>query len=148
MTTPLAVVLAAVGGALIATQGALLGPFSDRVRNVMVVALWVHVAGAVFAGAVVLFGRYELGITELRSAPWLLLAGVAGVGIVASIGAVVGYLGLGTTLAVLTGVQLLIALLLDASGILERTVELSLQRVLGAGLIVVGVLLVFGRGEG
>jgi len=147
MSTPLAVVLAAVGGALIATQGALFGPFSERVRNVMVMALWVHVAGAIFAGAIVLLGRYELGITELRNAPWLLLAGVAGVGIVASVGAVVGYLGLGTTLAVLTGVQLLIALLLDASGILERTVELSPSRLLGAAMIVGGVLLVFGRGE-
>lgn len=147
MTTPLAIALAAVGGALIAAQGAMFGPFAERIPNVLVVAMWVHIAGAVFAVTLVAVGRVDIGIAQIRNAPWLLLAGVVGVGIVMAIGSVVGHLGLGTTLAVLTGVQLLTALLLDASGVLGRTVALTPQRVGGALLIVGGVLLVFGRGE-
>jgi bacterial/archaeal transporter family-2 protein len=85
------------------------------------------------------------GLAAVRAAPVGLLAGVAGVGIVTSIAIAVAPLGLAATLAVVTGVQLLLAFGLEAAGIAGPRVPVDPLRLLGAALLVVGVLLVFGR---
>jgi uncharacterized membrane protein YdcZ (DUF606 family) len=100
--------LAGVGaGTLIAVQSAILGSFGQRVAP-FVAATWVHIGGLAFALSVVLLTRTDLAFTAVRRAPWGLLAGVAGVLLVTGITVAIGGLGLASTLALVTGVQLLV----------------------------------------
>ncbi len=80
-------------GVLIAVQSAILGPFGTRVPP-FVAATWVHVGGLLFAVTVLLLTRTDPGFAAVRGAPWGLLAGVAGVLLVAGITFTVGGLGL------------------------------------------------------
>lgn len=146
MPVPTAVSVAVLGGVLIAAQAALLGPFG-RAVNPFVAAAWVNVAGAVFSVVAMAVLRVGPDLAGLRTFPWGLLAGIFGVGIVASIGAAVTPLGVGTTLAVATGTQLVVAFAIDAAGLAGRTVPVDAPRVVGVLLIVAGVVMVFGRGE-
>lgn len=132
-------------GVLIAIQSAIIGAFGDRVSP-FVVAFWVHVGGLVFGVVGVLASRLDFRITEVRQAPWVLLAGVAGMLLVTGIAIAVGGLGLASTLAVVTGTQLVVGFLLESSGILGRAVAVDPVRVGGAVLIVAGVYLVASRG--
>lgn len=145
MSLPLAAGLAVLAGVLVATQATALGPLTRSVSPV-VAAFWSQLLGVASAAALLLVTRQAL-VWPAGAAPWALLAGTCTVGIVASIGAVVGSLGIATTLAVVTGAQLLLGLLLDTAGVAGRQVPLDAGRVIGALLIVAGVLLVFGRGE-
>lgn len=145
MTSALVAVLAAVAaGVFIAVQAALIGSFGQRVPA-LTVALWVHLAGLVAAVVGVLVSGQGFQLDSIRAQPIGLLAGVAGVGIVASIAVAVAPLGLAAALAVVTGVQLLLAFGFEALGWFGPRVQLDPLRFLGAALIVVGVLLVFGR---
>lgn len=136
---------AAVGaGILIALQAALLGPFGERLPA-FVAATWIHLAGATFGviGVVVTGGQFHL--PGVRDFPVGLLAGVFGVLLVSAITVAVSPLGLAATLAILTGTQLLVAFGLEAAGILGDRVPLDPLRLVGAVLLVVGVVLIFGR---
>ena len=82
----------------------------------------------------------------MRAAPWGLLAGVAGVLLITGIAVAVSGLGLASTLALVTGVQLLIAFALESSGVTGRLIALDPVRIGGAALIVAGVYIVVGRG--
>ena len=145
MTVPLAAGLALLVGVFVAVQATALAPLTRHVTPV-VAAFWSQAFGVVAAGALVLVTRQALvwpgGVTPLA-----LVAGACTVGIVASVGAVVGPLGLATTLALVTGAQLLLGLVLDALGMTGRAIPLDPARVGGALLVVVGVLLVFSRGQ-
>jgi uncharacterized membrane protein YdcZ (DUF606 family) len=66
--------------------------------------------------------------------------------LVTGIALAVGGLGLASTLAVVTGVQLLLAFALESTGFLGRVVALDPVRLGGAALIVAGVFLVASRG--
>lgn len=145
MTVPMAAGLAALVGVLVATQATALAPLTRAVSPV-VAAFWSQLLGVAAAAALLLVTRQAL-VWPGGAAAWALVAGTCTVGIVASIGAVVGPLGLATTLAVVTGAQLLLGLALDTLGATGRQIPLDAGRVVGALLIVVGVLLVFGRGE-
>lgn len=139
-----AVLAAVAAGAFIAVQASLIGGFGQR-TTALTVALWVHVAGLVTALVGVALMGDGFGLRVVREFPIGLLAGVAGVGIVSSIAIAVAPLGLAATLAIVTGVQLLLAFGLEAAGLLGPAVRLDALRVVGALLIVAGVLLVFGR---
>jgi uncharacterized membrane protein YdcZ (DUF606 family) len=141
-----AVVAAVAAGTFIALQSGLIGVFGTRVPAITV-ALWVHVAGTVAAlvGVVATDAGFHLGVVRVH--PVGLLAGVFGVGIVTSVAVAVAPLGLGSTLAILTGTQLLLAFGLEAAGVLGPVVRFDPLRVVGAALIVAGVLLIFGRGQ-
>lgn len=141
-----ALVAAFAAGTFIALQSGMIGEWGTRMPAVTV-ALWVHVAGTVAAVIGVLVTGAGFHLEAVRAAPLGLLAGVFGVGIVTSVAVAVAPLGLGSTLAILTGTQLLLAFALEASGILGPVVRFDPVRVLGAALIVGGVLLVFGRGQ-
>ena len=140
--------LSAVGaGVLIAVQAAIIGEFGERIHP-FVAAVWVHVGGLAFgiAGVLLLPGlAFEVG--AVRQAPWGMLAGVAGMLLVTSIAFAIPGIGLGATLAVVTGVQLIGAFLIEAGGIVGEPVPIDARRLLGVVLIVVGVLLIFGRGQ-
>lgn len=143
-TLPIALTAAVAAGTLIAFQSSLIGLFGAQVHP-FVAAVWVHAAGLVFGLVGVAVARLDLQVATVRQAPLGLLAGVAGMLLVTAIAVAVGGAGLATTLAVVTGVQLLVGFVLEATGVLGRAVALDPVRVGGAVLIVVGVLLVAGR---
>lgn len=142
LSMPLAAGLAVLAGVLVAVQAALLGPFA-RHLNPLVAGFWVHAAGAVFAAVAVAISRLAWGWSGIAAFPWGLAAGIAGVGIVASIGAAVIPLGLGTTIVVVTATQLAVGLVVDALGMVGRTVPITAPRLLGVVLVVAGAVLVF-----
>jgi bacterial/archaeal transporter family-2 protein len=143
----LALPAALFAGVLIAIQSAIIGAFGDRVSP-FVVAFWVHVGGLVFGFVGVLVSRLDFQVGEVRQAPWVLLAGVAGMLLVTGIAIAVGGLGLATTLAIVTGVQLIVGFAIESSGLLGRAAAVDPVRLGGAVLIVAGVYLVASRGPG
>lgn len=142
----LALLAAVSAGTFIALQSGLIGGFGERVSPITV-AFWVHLAGLVAAAVGVVVTGSGWQVAAVREFPIGLFAGVLGVGIVTTIAIAVAPLGLGSTLAIVTGVQLLLAFGLEATGVLGRTVALDPLRIVGAVLITGGVLLVFGRGQ-
>jgi bacterial/archaeal transporter family-2 protein len=144
----LALPAAILAGALIAVQSALIGAFGERVTP-FVASTWVHLGGLVVGVAAVLAApRLGFEWAAVRQAPWGLLAGVAGLLLVTGIAVAVSGLGLASTLAIVTGVQLLLGFVIESVGVLERTIALDPVRVGGAALIVLGVYLVVSRGPG
>lgn len=141
---PAALIAALIAGTLIAFQSALIGVFGAQVHP-FVAATWVHAAGLLFGLVGVAVARLDLQVAVVRDAPLGLLAGVAGMFLVTAIAVAVGGAGLATTLAVVTGVQLLVGFALETTGVLGRAVALDPVRVGGAVLIVAGVALVAGR---
>jgi len=140
-----AVLAGMAAGTLIALQTAIISAFGERLPA-FVVATWVHVGGLAFALGAVLLTRTSLQFSIVRAAPWGLLAGVAGVLLITGIAIAVGGLGLASTLALVTAVQLLVGFALESSGLAGRIVALDPVRLGGAALIVVGVYVVVGRG--
>jgi transporter family-2 protein len=140
-----AVLAGVAAGTLIAVQTAIISAFGERLPA-FVVATWVHVGGLAFALAAVLLTRTSLQVAVVRATPWGLLAGVAGVLLITGIAIAVGGLGLASTLALVTGVQLLVGFVLESSGMAGRIVALDPVRIGGAALIVIGVYVVVGRG--
>ncbi|MEX0835571.1 MAG: DMT family transporter [Nitriliruptor sp.] len=141
-----ALLAAAIAGTLIAFQTALIGVFGAQVHP-FVAATWVHGAGLVFGIVGVLVSRLGFQADVVREAPLGLLAGVAGMLLVTAIAVAVGGVGLASTLAIVTGVQLLVGFVLEATGFLGRAVAVDPVRIGGAVLIVIGVVLVVGRGS-
>ena len=140
-----AVLAGIAAGTLIALQSAIIGAFGERLPA-FVLATWVHVGGLAFALAAVALTRTSLEFSAVRAAPWGLLAGVAGVLLITGIAIAIGGLGLASTLALVTGVQLLVGFGLESSGLAGRVVALDPVRLGGAALIVIGVYVVVGRG--
>jgi bacterial/archaeal transporter family-2 protein len=138
---------AVLAGVLIAIQSAIIGAFGDRVSP-FVVAFWVHVGGLVFGFVGVLVTRLDFRVAEVREAPWVLLAGVAGMLLVTGIAVAVGGLGLASTLAIVTGTQLVVGFGIEASGLLGQAAPIDPVRLGGALLIIAGVYLVASRGPG
>lgn len=142
----LAVFAALFAGALIAIQSAIIGAFGESI-NPFVAAVWVHVGGLIFGVLGVLVApRLGFEFAAVRQAPWGLLAGVAGMLLVTGVAVAVGGLGLASTLAIVTGAQLVIGFVIEAAGIAGPRVPVDPVRVLGALVIVAGVYLVASRG--
>lgn len=144
----LALPAAIAAGTLIAIQTAILGAAGDRLHP-LVASTWVHVAGVTLGVVLVtVLPRFGFEVPVIRQAPWILLAGVAGLLLVTGIATAVAGLGLASTMAVVTGVQLLIGFALEASGVLGRTIALDPGRMVGAALLVAGAYLVVSRAPG
>lgn len=144
----LALPAAMLAGVLIAVQSAIIGAAGERL-NPLVASTWVHVGGlAVGVLIVALSSRLGFQFAVVREIPWVLLGGVAGLLLVTGIAVAVAGLGLASTLAVVTGVQLLVGFALEASGLLGRTIALDPARLVGAGLLVAGAYLVVSRAPG
>ncbi|MFA9444223.1 DMT family transporter [Egicoccus sp. AB-alg6-2] len=142
----IAVLAALLAGTLIAIQSAIIGVFGENL-NPFVAAVWVHVGGLAFGVLGVLVApRLGFELAAVRQAPWGLLAGVAGMLLVTGIAVAVGGLGLASTLAIVTGMQLVVGFALEATGLIGRAVALDPVRVVGALLIVAGVYVVASRG--
>jgi bacterial/archaeal transporter family-2 protein len=137
---------AIAAGILIAVQTAIIGAFGGTMHP-FVAAMWVHLGGLLFgAVGVAVAPRLGFEVAALRAAPWGLLGGVAGMLLVTGIAVAVGGLGLASTLATVTAMQLLVGFALESTGVLGRVVALDPVRIGGAVLIVLGVVLVVGRG--
>jgi bacterial/archaeal transporter family-2 protein len=137
---------ALAAGVLIALQSTIIGAFGATMHP-FVAAMWVHLGGLLFGVlAVALVPRFGFEVAALRQAPWGLLAGVAGMLLVTGVAVAVGGLGLASTLAMITAVQLLVGFVIESTGLLGRVVALDPARVGGAALIVVGVFVVVSRG--
>ena len=146
LVVSLAVFAAILAGTLIAIQSAIIGAFGESI-NPFVAAVWVHLGGLVFGVVGVLVApRLGFELSAVRQAPWGLLAGVAGMLLVTGIAVAVGGLGLASTLAIVTGMQLLVGFVLEATGIVGTRVAVDPVRILGALVIVAGVYLVASRG--
>lgn len=137
-------IAAVIAGILIAVQTTLIGALGARMSP-FVAAVWVHFGGLVFGVIGVLVSRIGFQVGALRQAPWGLLAGVAGMLLVTSVAVAVGGAGLASTLAVVTGVQMLVGFAIESSGLVGRAMALDPARLAGAGLIVVGVYLIASR---
>jgi uncharacterized membrane protein YdcZ (DUF606 family) len=142
----LALPAAILAGLLIAVQSAIIGAFGERIHP-FVASTWVHVGGlTVGVIGVLIAPRLGFEFAAVRQAPWGLLAGVAGLVLVTGIAVAVSGLGLASTLAIVTGVQLLVGFGLELAGVGGRIVALDPVRVVGAGLLVAGVYLIASRG--
>ncbi|MEX2549597.1 MAG: DMT family transporter [Nitriliruptoraceae bacterium] len=142
----LALPAAIFAGILIAVQSTIIGAFGERVHP-FVAATWVHGGGLVLGVVVVaLVPRLGFELAVVRQAPWGLLGGVAGLLLVTGIAVAVSGLGLASTLAIVTGVQLLFGFAIEASGVVGRTIPLHPTRLVGAVLLVAGAYLVVSRG--
>ncbi|MBS3939528.1 MAG: DMT family transporter [Actinobacteria bacterium] len=142
----IAVLAALFAGALIAIQSAIIGSAGQSL-NPFVAAVWVHLGGLVFGVVGVLVApRLGFEVAAVRQAPWILLAGVAGMLLVTGIAVAVGGLGLASTLAIVTGVQLLLGFAIEAFGLIGQRAAVDPVRILGALVIVAGVYLVASRG--
>lgn len=143
MTTAVSAAVAA--GLLIALQSTVIGLLGERLHP-FVAATWVHAGGLAFGLIGLLVGRLGFHAQAARQLPWALLGGVAGMLLVTGIAVAVGGIGLASTLAIVTGVQLLAGFLIESTGLAGRVVALDPLRVIGAVLIVAGVYLVASRG--
>lgn len=142
----LALPAAVLAGCLIAIQSAIIGAAGERL-NPLVASTWVHVGGLVLGVLIlVLSPRLGFQLAVVREIPWVLLGGVAGLLLVTGIAVAVSGLGLASTLAVVTGVQLAVGFALEATGVLGRTIPLDPVRIVGALLLVAGAYLVVSRG--
>lgn len=144
MSQGLGASIALFAGILIVVQAALLGVF-ERYVHPIAGALWVHVAGVAFGLLLVLVSRVGWGLGGVAAFPWGLLAGVAGIGIVASVAAAVAGIGLGTTLVIVVATQLVLGFALDAVGATGVVVPVTWPRLFGLVLVIVGAVLVYGR---
>lgn len=134
-------------GVLIAVQVTIIGAFGDRLSP-FVVAFWLHVGGLAFGFVGVLVTRLGFGVADVRQAPWVMLAGVAGMLLLTGIAVAIGGLGLASTLAVVTGVQLVVGFAIESSGLLGKAATFDPVRLAGAALLVAGVYLVASRSPG
>ena len=140
-----AALVAVLVGVFVAGQAVLLGVL-ERQQSALTAATWVYTSGALIGLAALAITRVGWGWRGGNLVGWALLAGAMGLGIVAGIAAVVGPLGLGTTLVIITGTQLVFGLGLDAYGVGGgQVIPLTVPRVIGALLVIVGAALMFLR---
>lgn len=136
--------IALFAGVLVVAQAALLGLFERHIHPIAG-AFWVHVAGVGFGLLLVAVTRVGWGLAGVAAFPWGLLAGVAGIGIVASIAAAVAGIGLGTTLVIVVATQLVLGFAADAVGAAGTVVPITVPRIVGLVLVIAGAVLVYGR---
>jgi transporter family-2 protein len=152
---PLAISLSVVAGALIAVQSRVNGALGLELENGVVAALISFGIGTILISAV-LFSlkpqRHKLlemlkALTRGRLPLWLFFGGFAGGFFVMMQGLVAPTLGITLfTLAIVSG-QALSALMLDSFGLIGMTKRvLSLARLVGALLALIGVVLFAGLG--
>lgn len=137
------VILASIGGALIAIQilvnGALTAAGSGPV-----VAAWLSYLGTLASAVAVILltGRVAtvISILKTKGRPWWLLVGVAGVPTIISTAWGAPVLGVGLSAACSIGGQVIAGLILDSRGIgVDERIPLSHRRII-AGLIAIGGL--------
>lgn len=134
------VLLALAMGTASAAQGATNGTLAGRVG--LASAVLVN-ATVVFAAALAAWLFTRRGIATEPASPWWLYAGGAyGVFIIAGAAFAYPRLGAGPTTALMVAAQLGTALALDHYGLPSGKVPVTPMRLVGAGFLLVGALLV------
>lgn len=133
--------IAAIAGVAIATQGQFIGAI-DRALGPITTVFITYAGGGLLATLIWLFTRRSL--SNIRDVPWYSwTAGLLGLIIVGAIGYATPRLGLSRAMIVIVGAQLLTAVVIDHFGLFGapvRTVDLS--RAAGVILAFAGVWLV------
>lgn len=143
MTAGLGAVLVAVlAGAAISVQSLFSGIIGRRL-GVMEAAFVIHLVGLALAGVLMVAMRGG-NLAAWRAVPWhACVAGLLGVGIVASVSYAVPRLGLATALTLTIVAQLLLGALLDNFGWLGASPHpLTATRAVGMAVLIVGTWLV------
>ena len=134
-----AVVIAVLVGVAVAFQTSFTSAAQRTLGPVLVTALSGLTTGSVALVIALFASRPEF---SGRVIGYTLVSGVLGAFIVGGIAFAAGQSGVARTLSLVIASQLLVGLLLDALGLLGGGAQLSLPKVLGVGLIVVGGVLV------
>jgi len=136
------VIIAIVGGVTVALQGQFMGLIDKGIGTRESVFI-TYASGGILAGVVMLASRGG-NLRSWHALPWYALSsGVLGLVIVGTIGYTVPRLGLSKAFTIIVASQFVTAALLDHFGVLGAAMRpLDLSRLLGFGVLIVGVWLV------
>ena len=134
-------------GVSLCLQGTVNGLLSGRVGLPLTMMI---TSGVVFACSLAWMSIARLagaGPIEHNDVPWTYLTGgLLGVVVLSSAAVAFPRLGAGTTTVVAVASQVVAALVVDRMGAAAGRIPLSMPRLIGLGLVVVGVALVLGTG--
>jgi transporter family-2 protein len=135
------IIIAAIGGVAITLQGQFMGLMDKGIGTKESVFI-TYAGGGLVAGLWMLAARGG-NLKAWTAVPWYALtAGVVGLVIVGAIGYTVPRIGLTRAFTIIIAAQLIVAALLDHFGWLGAVSRpLDLSRLLGIGLLVLGVWL-------
>jgi transporter family-2 protein len=134
------ILIGLVGGMSIGLQGPLSSMITQKLGSLESVFI-IHLGGAVAALIPMLFLGSKLG--QWKSVPWYaLIAGAFGLIVISAMGYMIPRIGAAGALITLLAGQILVASLLDHFGLLGMTTRaIDLQRIIGFGVVMVGVWL-------
>lgn len=137
------IIIATIGGIAITLQAQFMGLMDKNIGTLESMFITYGIGGLIIVCAMLLNRGGNL--TAWKSVPWYVFtAGVLGLIIVGSIGYSTPRIGLVTTLTILVASQFIVGALLDHFGILGAELRpLSLSRVGGIGIMLLGVWLIF-----
>jgi transporter family-2 protein len=135
------IIIAAIGGVAITLQGQFMG-LMDKGLGTRESVFITYAGGGILAGCMMLAARGG-NLKAWHSIPWYAFnAGIVGLVIVGTIGYTVPRLGLTKAFTIIIASQLVVAAVLDHFGWLGAiTRPLDLSRLLGIGILVLGVWL-------
>ena len=134
-----AVILAVLVGVAVAVQTSFTAAAQRTLGPAMVTALSGFTTGSVALVVALFASRPEF---SGRVIGYTMISGVLGAFIVGGIAFSAGQSGVARTLSLVIASQLLVGLLLDALGLLGAEAQLSVPKVLGVALILIGGVLV------
>lgn len=134
------ILIGLVGGMSIGLQGPLSSMITQKLGSLESVFI-IHLGGAVAALIPMLFFGSKLG--QWKSVPWYaLIAGAFGLIVISAMGYMIPRIGAAGALITLMAGQILVASILDHFGLLGMsTREIDLQRIIGFGVVMLGVWL-------
>lgn len=136
----LAILLALMAGVAVAVQAGLLGQAQKSLGPVMTAGISGLATGVVGISVGLLFARPEA--FGVRPVGFAIVTGFLGAFIVGSIAYGTGQVGIGRTLSLVIGTQLVAGLLLDSLGFFGADAGFDPYKALGIALILAGGLLV------
>jgi len=134
------ILIGLAGGMAIGLQGPLSSMITQKLGSLESVFI-IHIGGAIAALIPMLFFGSKLG--QWKSVPWYaLIAGAFGLIVISAMGYMIPRIGAAGALITLMAGQILVASLLDHFGLLGMAPRaIDLQRVIGFGVVMVGVWL-------
>lgn len=136
------IIIAAIGGVAVTLQGQFMGLMDQGIGTRESVFI-TYAGGGALVSVAILAARGG-NLRAWQEVPWYALsAGVLGLVIVGTIGYTVPRLGLTTAFTIIVASQFIVAALLDQFGLLGAAVRpLELSRMLGIGILILGVWLI------
>lgn len=137
--------LAFLCGAVFPTQAGLNGKMARLVGNPVLAALLSFATGLVGLTLYALIARIPLNqFMQFKQAPWYVwFAGLLGAFYISTVIILMPRLGVALTFGLVVAGQMTVSLLLDHFGLLDAPVrEISLGRIIGVILLILGVVLI------